>query len=178
MWVSCIRERVIDMSGSWHDSYMGKLRQFIGSQKVIVNAVRAIILDDEGNALFIKRRGDRKWGMPAGAMELEESVLDAMKREVREETGLDVLQATLIAIYSSPLTQSYTDRWGNAHHVIEYLFRVDHWTGTLKKSTNESTDAGFFPLDRLPEASNEVFARHHERVFRDYRTFDGKVLLL
>jgi ADP-ribose pyrophosphatase YjhB (NUDIX family) len=165
------------MSGSWHDSYMGKLRKVVGTQKLIVNTVRAILLDDEGRALFIKRRGDNKWGMPAGVMELDESVFDAMKREVKEETELDVLQATLIAIYSSPTTQTFTDRWGNEHHVIEYLFRVDEWAGTLVKETDESVDAEFYSLDNLPEASSELFARHHERVFKDYKKFDGRLIL-
>jgi ADP-ribose pyrophosphatase YjhB (NUDIX family) len=165
------------MSGGWHDSYLGKLRKVIGTQKIIVNSVRAILLDEEGRALFIKRSGDKRWGMPAGAMELDESVFDTMKREVKEETGLDVLKATLIAIYSSPTTQTFTDCWGNEHHVIEYLFRVDEWTGTLEKETNESADAKFYPLDNLPEASSELFAKHHERVFRDFKKFDGKLIL-
>ncbi|XEC96676.1 NUDIX domain-containing protein [Paenibacillus tarimensis] len=165
------------MSGSWHDSYIGKLRKVVGTKKIIVNSVRAILLDDEGRALFIKRRGDTKWGMPAGAMELDESVFDAMKREVKEETGLDVLEATLIAIYSSPTTQTFTDRWGNEHHVIEYLFRVDKWTGALEKETSESVDAEFYPLDNFPQASSELFARHHDRVFKDYKKFDGKLIL-
>ncbi|MCI3921348.1 NUDIX domain-containing protein [Paenibacillus sp. TRM 82003] len=165
------------MSGSWQDSYLGKLRKVVGTQKIIVNSVRAVVLDNGGRALFIKRHGDNKWGMPAGAMELNESIYEALKREVKEETGLEVLQATLIAIYSSPTTQSFTDRWGNEHQVIEYLFRVDEWTGTLEKETCESLDADFFPIDELPEASNEIFAMHHERVFKDYRKFDGKLIL-
>ncbi|KRF43794.1 NUDIX domain-containing protein [Paenibacillus sp. Soil787] len=165
------------MSGSWQDSYLGKLRKVVGMQKIIVNSVRAIVLDGEGRALFIRRSGDRKWGMPAGAMELDESVFDAMKREVKEETGLDVLRATLIAVYSSPSTQAFTDGWGNEHHVIEYLFRVDEWKGTLEKETGESVDANFYQLDNLPEASNELFARHHERVFKDYKKFVGTLIL-
>jgi ADP-ribose pyrophosphatase YjhB (NUDIX family) len=165
------------MSVGWNDSYLGKLRSVIGTRKIIVNSVRAILLDNDGRALFIQRRGDKKWGMPAGAMELDESILDAIKREVKEETGLNVLKATLVAIYSSPSTQTFTDRWGNEHHVIEYLFRVDEWTGTLKKETDESIDAQFYNLDDLPEASSDHFAKHHARVFKDYREFDSKLIM-
>lgn len=165
------------MSGNWQDSYLGRLRKVVGKQKIIVNSVRAIIFDDKDRALFIKRRGDRRWGMPAGAMELDESVFDAMKREVKEETGLDVLQATLIAIYSSPTTQTLTDRRGNEHHVIEYLFRVDKWMGILKKETDESINAEFYALDNLPEAASDRFAGHHERVFKDYYRFNGNLIL-
>lgn len=37
--------------------------------------------------------------------------------------------------------------------------------------------AEFYALDNLPEASNELFARHHQRVFKDYKKFDGKLIL-
>lgn len=165
------------MANDWHDSYLGKLRRVIGNQKIIVNSVRAIIYDDMGRVLFIKRRGDGGWGMPAGAMELDESIYDAMKREVKEETGIDVKRATLVALYSSPATQSFTDRRGNQHHIIEYVFRVDEWIGKLNKITAESVDANFFELDNLPQASNDDFARHHDRVFKDLKRFDGSLIL-
>ena len=165
------------MGVGWGESYLGRLRRAVGTRKLIVNSIRAIVLNGEGQALFIRRRGDKKWGMPAGAMELDESIYEAMKREVKEETGLDVLRARLIAIYSSPDTQTYTDRWGNEHHVIEYLFWVEEWTGELSRVTDESVDAAFFSLDRLPEASNEHFSNHHKRVFHDFQNFRGELLL-
>jgi ADP-ribose pyrophosphatase YjhB (NUDIX family) len=115
--------------------------------------------------------------MPAGALELDESIYDCLVREVKEETGLEVLKATLIVIYSSPAKQSFVDRYGNEHQVIEYLFRVDEWAGMLVRDTDESVDAAFFPLEELPEASNEMFSKHHEEVFHDYRRFDGAVML-
>lgn len=165
------------MANNWHDSYLGRLRHLIGTHKIIVNSVRAIIFDNMGRALFIKRRGDGGWGMPAGAMELDESIYDAMNREVKEETDIDVIGATLIAIYSSPATQSFTDHRGNQHQIIEYLFRVDEWKGKLNKITAESVDADFFELDNLPQASNDDFARHHDRVFKDLKRFDGSLIL-
>ena len=49
--------------------------------------------DGEGRILLIRRKDTGEWGFPAGAVELGESVLDCCKREVREETGLDVMAA-------------------------------------------------------------------------------------
>jgi hypothetical protein len=34
------------MSGSWHDSYLGRIRKLVGTPQIIVHAVQAIILDD------------------------------------------------------------------------------------------------------------------------------------
>jgi ADP-ribose pyrophosphatase YjhB (NUDIX family) len=127
--------------------------------------------------VFIRRKGDGAWGMPAGAMELNESIFDCLRREVEEETGLKIMDATLIAIYSNPEKQSFTDRFGNEHQIIEYLFHVEQWTGELKKETDESTNAEFFPIDALPEASSGIFAKHHRQVFEDFRSFNGQVIL-
>jgi ADP-ribose pyrophosphatase YjhB (NUDIX family) len=162
---------------NWHDTYTGKLRKLTGTQKLLGNSVRAIICDEKGNALFIKRRGDNRWGMPVGAMELDESVYDCLKREVKEETGLDVLNASLIAIYSRPEKQSFIDSYGNEHQIIEFLFYVDEWSGVLQRETNESINANFFPIDALPEASNDFFAKHHDEIFEDFKSFSGKLIL-
>lgn len=73
---------------SWNDSYVGQIRKMIGHQKLIHPSVRAIIQDEEGKVLFIERKGQNRWGMPAGSMELDESIYETLKREVKEETGL------------------------------------------------------------------------------------------
>ena len=44
------------------------------------------------------------WGLPGGAMDLGESVGQAVVREVREETGLEVQPTGLVGIYSDPAT--------------------------------------------------------------------------
>src|SRR5438034_11818350 len=68
---------------------------------VIRPGVSAIILTGEG--LLLQRRSDnRLWGLPGGGVEPGESVTEAVVREVREETGLEVVPLRLIGVYSSP----------------------------------------------------------------------------
>ena len=43
------------------------------------------------------------WGTPGGYVEWDESAEDTVKREVKEETDLDVLETKLVGVYSSPL---------------------------------------------------------------------------
>jgi len=57
-----------------------------------VVAVGAIILSDD-RILLVKRKnppGQGLWTIPGGAVELGETIKDALKREVREETGLEI----------------------------------------------------------------------------------------
>ena len=85
---------------SYEESYVGQLRKLAGERILLTPGVRGLIHDEDGRILFIRRRDNGKWGVSAGSVELKETVFEALKREVEEETGLHVVSATLIAIYS------------------------------------------------------------------------------
>ncbi len=59
------------------------------------------MLDQEGRILLARRAGDPergKWDLPGGFLEEGEHPLDALVRELREETGLEVEPLELVAI--------------------------------------------------------------------------------
>lgn len=62
-------------------------------------SVAAVITDDHGRALIIQRRDSHHWEPPGGVLELGESIHDGLRREVREETGLDVEPDALTGVY-------------------------------------------------------------------------------
>jgi 8-oxo-dGTP pyrophosphatase MutT (NUDIX family) len=53
-------------------------------------SVAGVIVDDSGRALLSRRRDNQSWEPPGGVLELAESIEDGLRREVREETGLEV----------------------------------------------------------------------------------------
>jgi ADP-ribose pyrophosphatase YjhB (NUDIX family) len=150
----------------WEESYIGKLRTVIGNQKLIVPSVRAIIEDHDGKVLFIERLGEGKWSMPAGAIELNESIYECLVREVKEETGLDVISAKAIAVYSN---QKYgtKNKFGDEYQLFEFLFLVDEWTGSLKKNTEETSYARFFNVNDISPGTNEFWTSFHIDVIKD-----------
>jgi 8-oxo-dGTP pyrophosphatase MutT (NUDIX family) len=138
------------MSTDYHQSYLGELRKLIGKRKIFAIAARAVIQDDDGRILFVRRRDDGRWVMPAGSIELEESIFDCVRREVLEETGLNVLSAWPFAIYSEPRF-SFVTAYGDPYHMFTVVFVVDDWSGNLRVQTDETVHARFFALDSLPE---------------------------
>ena len=54
----------------------------------IVPAVSAVVTDDQGRILLIRRTDNNYWSIPGGGMEPGESVREAAIREVKEETGM------------------------------------------------------------------------------------------
>src|SRR5271166_4286482 len=64
-------------------------------------SVAAVITDDHGRALLIQRRDNRHWEPPGGVLELAETIQDGLRREVAEETGLEIEPIALTGVYKN-----------------------------------------------------------------------------
>lgn len=153
----------------YEESYLGQLRTMVGSRPLISPAVRAILRDERGQVLFIRRSDNGNWGMPAGSMELQESVMDCLTREVWEETGLEVLSATPVALYTEPRF-SFITAYGDQIQMFAVVFRVDRWQGSLAMATDETTHARFFAADELPQNMSAVYQETLEDLARYEQT--------
>jgi 8-oxo-dGTP diphosphatase len=110
--------------------------------------VYAVIFDQE-RVLLAHRRDIDWWNLPGGGMEPDETVEEAMRREVREETGLDVVVERLIGVYSKPQKQE-----------VVLTFRCGVVGGTLS-ATEESRECRFFSPAALPP---NTLPKHRQRV--------------
>jgi 8-oxo-dGTP pyrophosphatase MutT (NUDIX family) len=138
------------MSIGWAESYLGQLRAVAGDRVLLFVGARCLLRDEAGRLLLIKRRDNGYWALPAGALEVGESVAECAARELREETGLTATELTPVVLYSGA-PHIHTDMYGNTYQLHVTAFRVDAWDGELQRETDETTDAAFFPLDALPQ---------------------------
>lgn len=152
--------------------YIRTLRQMIGNTKVIIPGVRAVVLNERGELLLEEQRLFRSWALPHGCVDLGESALDAVKREVKEETGLDVLRAGAFGIYTDP-KYSVTYPNGDEVQTFTIAFLVEEWRGALRVDDDEVTALRFFPLDGLP---SPIYPIHAETI-DDLRSYDGSFIL-
>ncbi|MCM0081263.1 NUDIX domain-containing protein [Geomonas sp. Red32] len=84
----------------------------------IVTSVVAVIVDNEGQVLLTQRRVppfQGEWVMPGGKIDLGEPIVKALKREVREEVGLEVEVGDLVDIF-----EHVTPGEDNYHFIIIY----------------------------------------------------------
>ncbi len=95
----------------------------------------------EGEILLTQREDFHVWCMPGGHIEPGETFPQAARREVREETGIDVKVSRLVGIYSRP-------RWG-AYHIA--VFVADVVGGGQVRQPSEVIDMRFFRPDELPD---------------------------
>ena len=148
--------------------YVEEMRKLIGTRTLIMPGVRAVIRDDAG-AVLLQLRGDFNiWGLPAGGMELDESVQDAVRREVFEETGLTVVRARPFGFYSDP-RYGFSYPNGDRTQPFTVAFLVEEWTGSLVADGDESLDLRFFPLDGLPPP--EQMHAPHRTTLLDFQRF-------
>ncbi len=134
----------------WAESYLGQLRALAGERVLLFVGARGVVRDAAGRVLLIRRADNGYWALPAGAMELGESIVEAAAREVFEETGLIATDLTPFALYTGA-RYTFTNMYGDTYQLHVTAFRVDAWAGDLRTETDETTDAGFFALDALPE---------------------------
>src|SRR3989344_3134444 len=107
-------------------------------------SVDAVIIKN-GKVLLIKRGVDPfkgYWGTPGGYVDWDETIEETVKREVKEETDLDVSDLRLVGVYSSP----------NRHpkQVINLVYLVKVNDGKLKYG-DDALNAKWFAFNELPE---------------------------
>jgi len=64
-------------------------------------SVAGIVVRDDGRVLVIKRDDNGHWEAPGGVLELDESFEAGVRREVLEETGLEVTVERLTGVYKN-----------------------------------------------------------------------------
>jgi 8-oxo-dGTP pyrophosphatase MutT (NUDIX family) len=127
----------------WAESYLGQLRALAGDRTLMFVGARGVVRDESGQVLLIERADNGVWALPAGAMELGESISDCAIREVWEETGLRATAVTPFAFYTGP-DYTFTNMYGDTYQLFVVAFRVDEWDGQLLPVTEETTAAAFF----------------------------------
>ena len=142
-------------------SYVKKVRQVIPKDKIMLVSCCAVIANDEGKILLQKRSDNLLWGLPGGLKELDETLIECAKREVLEETNLDVEIVDFIGVYINPSMSWFGD---DVAEVISFGFEARVTGGELRINDSESLEFGYFDLDNLPQ----IHALDNELIIKDY----------
>lgn len=110
------------------------------SQTKFTASAAAIVHNEKGEVLLLKHvlRPASGWGIPGGFLERNEQPENAIKRELKEETGLDIENVRQIRTRTLP--------WRH----LEVIFSASA-SGEPKVNALEISDAGWFRIDSLPE---------------------------
>lgn len=118
-----------------------------------------IIIKTEEGVVLIKRKNDPfkgKWAIPGGFVEYGETVENAARREVKEETGLEVELEDLVGVYSDP------DRDPRGH-MVSICYSAVRKGGNLRPDT-DAEDVKIFK-----EIPWNNLAFDHDKILKEFK---------
>ncbi len=114
--------------------------------------VGALIVDDHDNdhRVLLIRRGQApllgEWSLPGGVLECGETLREAVVREAREETGLEVETSEMLGVYERVI-RSDEGRVRYHYVLIDFLCRP---VGGHLKAGSDAADVRWFTRAELP----------------------------
>jgi 8-oxo-dGTP pyrophosphatase MutT (NUDIX family) len=129
--------------------YIKDLRRSVGHAPLLMVGTTVLIVAPRGRLLLLERSDNQCWGPPGGALEPGESAEAAARREVREETGLELGKLRLFDVFSGPGFY-YKYPIGDEVHILTSVYVSHSPCGEVRLSA-EHTAWGTFARDGMPE---------------------------
>lgn len=123
--------------------------------------VGALIFNPAGELLLLKsHKWHGKWVVPGGHVELGETLEEALRREVKEETGLDIQDIEFVLFQEFIYDRSF---WEQRHFIFfDFACRSDLTDVILNSEAQESVwvlpqDALGYPMDSYTRRAIETY---------------------
>ena len=120
----------------------------------------AVIIIHEGRILLVKRAVEPKkglWSLPAGFIEVDETVRECAVRELKEETNLDAELTGILDVYTI---------FDDPRYVCLLVVYTAEVIGGSLAAGDDAEEAEFFSPDDLPPIA---FAKHAEAILEAFR---------
>lgn len=130
--------------------------------------IRGLLLSSDKKILLIKESVDGKWSLPGGWADIGETPKEVVIKEFKEETGLDVIPKSLLAVF---------DKKMHAHppqpfYVYKIIFYCEATSSNINKGF-DVLDLQYFDLENLPPLSEDrILKSQIELVYKKVITDD------
>lgn len=137
--------------------YITNLRKYVGHEPLIGLGATTLVFNDKNELLLNLRSDTNTWGIPGGAMELNETIEETAIRELKEEADITADELELVTVLSG---DEYYFEYPNGDKMctVIVLFKVLNYTGNIRLADSESKELKFFSLKQLPTMESRAKA--------------------
>lgn len=137
----------------------------------LVSASGFVYKDDKILMVKSKRRG---WEFPGGISEKGEAIIDCLKREIFEESGIKVEAQTLIGVYQRlNLKKGHGPLEGEMLPAVTvFTFKCKYIDG-IEKTSDESEEVKWFNIKEIDKIITNSYVR---KTYEDLIKYDGRIV--
>ena len=129
--------------------YIKDLRDKTNHMPLLIPHSVVVLFNEQNEILLEERSDDGYFDFPGGALDLKETMEEAAKRELEEETGLIADELELFKVYTGEVTH-YVYANGDEIYGVDLVYICHKYEGELKPQKEEVKNLMFCPLDKLP----------------------------
>ncbi|MEK4627765.1 MAG: NUDIX hydrolase [Carnobacterium inhibens] len=133
-------------------------------------AVGGIVEDEQGNILLVKTHHGG-WVFPGGQVEVGENLMDALTREIKEESGIDIHISNLIGVYSN----TGIHKWHDSVTDVPTKLMLDYVCkpiGGQLSTSEETTEVQWINKEKVLDLISAPAIRTRYKAYLD---FEGKI---
>lgn len=129
--------------------YIRGLRDKVGNDLLLLPSAAVLPRDDVGRLLLVRLADTGNWGVIGGGVEPDESPQECAVREAREEAGVELELGPLAGVFGGPEYRVAYPNGDETSYVVS-AFEATILSGEPRADGSETTEVGWFDLDRLP----------------------------
>lgn len=144
-------------------NYIGDIRKYVGHKPLLTIGAWLLVINENNEVLMQLRSDFNSWDFPGGTMELGETIEDVARRELKEETNLELDELKIIDVFSGKDTyRKYPN--GDELYVVSVLCEIRKFHGNLKINDNESKILKWFSINEIPENLSPVTKKFIDKI--------------
>lgn len=129
--------------------YIKQLRKLVGQMPIVTCSAGVLIVNSQNQLLLLHRTDNDTWGLPGGVLEPGESLEETARREVKEETGLEIGKLKLFNVYSGK--ELYARYSEGEIYTVAIIYLTTDFKGEMKADGIETKEVKFYSTENLPE---------------------------
>ena len=129
-------------------SYITDMRKKIGHDPLFMPFSSGVLI--ENNQILLQRRSDDgTWALHGGSLELGETFIDGLKREMQEELNIKIKKYIMIDVYSGKeLYHIYPNK--DQTFPVGVMYLITDYDGIITPDNDEVMEVKWYDFDKLP----------------------------